>query len=299
MAGREWVHRGEYALFRAAEWAAGRMSWEGRARVGRALGRLWHLVDRCHRRVALDNVRQAFPDRPEGWVRKLVRANFEHLGTTVCEFLGSHRVTREELLSRYRFEGDEHAEAALSEGKGLLVLTAHLGNWELAGTAVAAKGYRFHAIGRRIANPWVDRHVRALRERFGARVIPHRNAVRPVLRVLREGGIVAFLMDQRALRDEAVPSRFFGRPVATNRGLATLALRTGTPVIPVFGRRDGEVHVLRVGPALEPPRGGTLEDRIVRYTRLFDGAIEQAVRECPEQWFWVHRRWRLPGGWAP
>ncbi len=299
MAGRQWLHRGEYALFRSAEWVAGRMSWEGRARAGRALGRLWYLVDRRHRRVALDNVRRAFPDRPEAWARELVRANFEHLGVTAAEFLGLAGVSPGELLGRYRFEGLEHLDAARAPGRGVFVVTAHLGNWELGAAAMAAKGYPVYGVGRRLANPLVDQRVRRLRERFGGTLIPHRNAVRPVLRAVREGAVVGFLMDQRALSREAVPSRFFGRPVATNRGLAVLALKTGVPVVQAFDRREGAGHVLCVKPALAPPGEGPQQERVRRFTEAFDAAIEQAVRECPEQWFWVHRRWRLPGGWAP
>jgi KDO2-lipid IV(A) lauroyltransferase len=246
--------------------------------------------------VARENVRRAFPEWSEAEVAALVRRNFAHLGTTAVESLGLARAGREELLARCRFEGLEHLEGALGRGRGALVLTGHLGNWELAGLCLAARGYRFCAVGRRQANPLIDGRVTRLRESFGGTLIHHRHAVRPVLRALKEGAVVAFLMDQRASSREAVVSRFFGRPVATNQGLALLALKSGAPVVPGFDERVGTEHVIRLQPALAPPAGGTRDEQVREYTAAFDAAIEGAVRRRPEQWFWVHRRWRLPGG---
>ena len=163
---------------------------------------------------------------------------------------------------------------------------------EIAGGAM---GYATRGVARRIKNPLVDERIRANRERFGARVIPHRNAVRPILKAVRDGGVVGFLLDQRASAREGVLSEFFGRPVSTNQGLALLALKSGTPVVPGFDRRqvDGR-HVIQLGAVVEPPPAGNRDERVRTFTRTFDGVIEAAVRECPEQWFWVHRRWRVP-----
>jgi KDO2-lipid IV(A) lauroyltransferase len=229
----------------------------------------------------------------------MVRANFAHLGATGAEFLGLSEVSPEELLGRYRIDGLEHVEAARSQRRGVLFLTAHLGNWELASTVMAARGYPLSAVARRLKNPWVDRRVRGLRERFGTDLISHRNAVRPVLRTLRRGGMVALLMDQKPLAKEAVLSHFFGQTVATNQGLALLALKSEAPVIPGFDERVGDAHVLHLEAPLEPPGEGPREERVRRFTEQFDAKIEQAVRRRPEQWFWVHRRWRLPGGMEP
>lgn len=288
------AHRSEYLAFRALEGVLAGLSHRRQIALGSALGGLWYRVDRRHRRIALENVARAFPEWSPRQVREIVRANFAHLGATGAEFLGFSRLSPGELLSRCRFEGMEHLEQARSAGKGVLLLTGHVGNWEVVGAAGAAIGLPCYAVGRTIRNPLVDQRVNWLRERFGGRVIRHRDAVRPILRALREGGVIGFLLDQRALRREAVPSEFFGRPVATNQGLALLALKTGVPVLPGFGERVGDRHVLRIGPPLEAPAGGSREERVRRYTRLFDAAIEEAVRRRPDQWFWVHRRWRLP-----
>jgi len=261
------------------------------------LGRLWHLVDRGHRRVARENVSLAFPEWDPVRVRRLVRANFAHLGAVGAEFLGLASMTRDELLRRTAFEGLVHLEDAKAQGRGVFILGSHQGNWELAGAAVTALIPPVFFVGRRLKNGAVDRKVTALRETFGGHAIPHRNAARPVLKALREGGVVGFLMDQKALEKEAVRSCFFGRPVATNQGLALLALRAGAPVVPTFGRRVEGGQVVSFLPALEPPAGGDLAERVLRFTEAFDATIEAAVRAVPEQWFWVHRRWRLPGSW--
>ncbi len=297
--GASWRHGVEYALFAALARAVGALAWNGRVAAGRAAGRLWWLLDGRHRRVAVDNIRAAFPELGPGEASALARKNFEHLGITAAEFLGLRVSGPEEVLARYRFEGLEHAGRVLESGRGFLALTAHLGNWELAGAAVSAAGYRFFGVARRIRNPLVDRAVTRIRERFGGTVIPHRRAAPAVLRAVRSGGIVAFVMDQRALLREAVRSTFFGRPVATNRGLAVLALRTGAPVLPCFARREkGGRHVLTVDAPLEPPDSGPFEERVRRFTAQFDAVIESAVRRNPSQWFWVHRRWRLPREWS-
>ncbi len=292
------AHRLQYAFLRSLEEVVARLSWAQRVRVGATLGRVWHRVDGTHRRIATENVRRAFPDWRDEEIRRLVKANFENLGKTAVESLGLSHTTSAELLARCRFEGLEHLEAALSEGQGVLALSGHLGNWELGGLAMAALGTPFYAVGRRQSNPLVDRRVAGLRETFGGTLIHHRNAVRPVLRALREGAMVAFLMDQRARGREAVPSRFFDQPVATNQGLALLALKSRAPVVPGFDERVDDGHVIRFQPQLPRPQDGSRDDQVRWFTERFDAAIEDEVRRRPEQWFWVHRRWRLPEEWA-
>lgn len=295
--GRSFAHWIESSLLGVLEIAAASAGWESRAALGARAGALWRLLDRRRRRVALANVRRAFPSWSREQVLCLVRENFSHLGRVGAELLGLRGVTPEELLARCRFEGLEHLEESLSKGRGAMLLTGHVGNWELAGLALGARGFPLVAVGRTQSNPWVDRRATELRGRFGGVAVPHREAVRPVLRALRGGRVVAFLMDQRPRGSEAVPSRFFGRTVATNPGLAAIALRTGAPVVPGFAVREGAEHWIRFEPEVEMPRGKRRREAIAEATAAFDGVIETAVRRSPEQWLWVHRRWRLPREW--
>jgi len=280
--------------FRTLEAAVASRSWDRRVALGTTVGRLWHALDGWHRRVARDNVRAAYPEWAAGRAVDLVRANFEHLGITTAEFLGIAGETPDSLLARCDFQGLEYLEAALAQRRGVLLLTGHVGNWELQSLAGGALGYATYGVARRIKNPLVNDRVLALRERFGARVIPHRNAVRPILKALKTGGVVGFLLDQKASAREGVLSEFFGRPVSTNQGLALLALKSGAPVLSCFARRVSGGHRIQVGPAIPPPAEGEREARVCALTRSFDATIEAAVRACPEQWFWVHRRWRVP-----
>lgn len=285
-----------YGTFLFLERLVGSRPWDRRGTLGQWAGRLWYAIDGRHRRIARENVARAFPDWDPSRVRMLVRRNFEHLGAVGAEFLGMGSLSREELLRRTRFEGLEHLQDARSQGKGVFALSGHQGNWELAGAAVGAFVPPVSFVGRRLKNAGVDRRVTELRQRFGGRAIGHRNAVRPILRALQEGSLVGMLMDQKALRREAVASRFFGQPVATNEGLAVLALKVGAPVLPVFGQRVLGGQVVRFGPPVPPPERGDFRQRIAAYTASFDAVVEAAVREDPEQWFWVHKRWVIPEG---
>lgn len=286
----------EHSVFRLLEAVVSSRSPKRRIALGEAVGNLWRLLDVRHRRMAGNNVSLAFPDWPQAKVDAVVRANFKHIGRTGAEFLGLASMTRDELLEMYRFEGLEILNGVMAKGRGALILTAHLGNWELNGLAGAELGHPCFAVARRLSNPQTDASVRELRERFGLKIIPHRNAVKPILKALGQGAAVCFLMDQRARSREALPSKFFGRRAATNSGLATIAVRTGVPVVPAFGEALSEGHLLRFCEPMEVPKRNTAHESIQAMTEEFDLIIEQTVRRIPEQWFWVHDRWRLPEG---
>ena len=154
-------------------------------------------------------------------------------------------------------------------------------------------------IGRRIKNPLVDKRINQLRTKFGTNMIPHRNAVKPVLKALRNGSVIGSLMDQRALPRDGILSTFFGQPVSTNRGLAMLALKSGAPVVMVESTRTGSGFKVHFSSIVEPPETDDREEAIALFTQKFDDQIEQAVRRNPEQWFWMHRRWEVPPEMAP
>jgi Kdo2-lipid IVA lauroyltransferase/acyltransferase len=199
----------------------------------------------------------------------------------------------EATLQRIRVEGVEHLETVMAAHGRALLLTAHLGNWELLALAHRLTTFDLSIVVRSLDAPWLDALAERLRRRTGVELIDKRGALRPVLEALRRGRMIGILMDQNAARREGVFVDFFGRPASTSRSIALLALRTRTPVVPVFARRDADGgHTVRVHPALPLPATNGSEEAIVELTARCTTAIERAIREAPEQWLWSHDRWR-------
>lgn len=258
--------------------------------AGRRIGDvLWWLLPR-RRRVALDNIRRSLGREmaPEQ-IRRLGRRSFQHVGMNLVEACRYVLRPTDVMLSRVRVDGVEHLRGAAAHGRGVLILTAHYGNWELLAAAHGLTGLPLSIVIRPLDHPVLDELAARFRRRSGAELIVKHLAVREVLRDLRRGRMVGILLDQNATRSEGVFVPFFGIPASTSKGLAVLALRTGAPVVPVFLRRepDGR-HCMDVGPPLVPPPDGDIE----AYTATFNLVIEAAIRRAPEQWLWMHARWR-------
>jgi len=269
---------------------------------GARLGRVWHALDRGHRRLATRNIGLGLGlDQPSA--ARIARACFENIGRTLAEFaLEGTRI--DELLGRMDLEGTEHLHAALAGGRGVFIVTGHCGNWELLSARISRE-VPVTGLARAMANPLVDATVEALRRAAGARTMNARDSARGILRLLRRGEGVGMLLDQNALRSERVFVPFLGRPAATNFGLAMLALKSGAPVLPAFSARgaDGR-HRAWIGAPIPLAETGDRAERIGVSTARFTAAIEEYVRRHPEQWFWVHDRWkRTPDNgepvWAP
>jgi Kdo2-lipid IVA lauroyltransferase/acyltransferase len=199
----------------------------------------------------------------------------------------------EETLRRIQIDGLEHVRSVMDQHGRALLLTAHLGNWELLPVACRLTGYPLSVVLRPLDAPWLDRLARRMRERSQVDLIDKRSALRPVLRALAEGAMVGILLDQNASRREGAFVPFFGHAASTSKSLAVLALRTGTPIVPAFIRRENTLHRVVVGPPLPlPPAGIVGEAAVVALTARCSEAIERAIRTTPEQWLWMHDRWR-------
>ena len=260
--------------------------------LGRRLGDAgWALLPR-RRRLALANLQQAFPDLGIAARRRIARRSFQHLGTVFTEGCFVLRRPLAQVTAQITLEGEEHVRAVIERHGRALVLTAHLGNWELLTLAPALTGYPLTVVARPLDSPalgvWADR----LRRTAGVEVVDKRDALRPVLEALRRGRLVGVLLDQNASRREGVFVPFFGRLASTSRAVAVLALRTRTPVVPAFTRRlaPGR-HRIAIQPALALPDASDAAAVEVVTARCTQ-AIEAAVRETPEQWLWAHDRWR-------
>lgn len=225
-------------------------------------------------------------------LHSLCRQSFQHLGMTLVEVL-TFLFRSPPALPQVSVEGMDHLERAVGRGRGVLLLAAHLGNWELLAAAHGLSGYPLSVIARPLDSALLDRIVTRFRERSGTEVIAKRRALPEVLDALRRQRMVAILLDQNATRREGVFVPFFGRPASTSKSLALLALRTGVPVVPVFIHREPDgSHRVIVEPEIQPSRTGALEEDVAALTAAFTRCVERAVRRWPEQWFWMHDRWR-------
>jgi KDO2-lipid IV(A) lauroyltransferase len=197
------------------------------------------------------------------------------------------------MLSELTLDGLEHIRVVMAEHGRALVLTAHLGNWEYLTASHRLMGYPLAIVVRPLDSPMLDELAASLRRKSGAELIDKRGALRPVLEALRRGGLIGILLDQNATRREGVFVPFFGRAASTSRSLALLALRTGTPIVPIFIRREAAGrHRVVIEPPVPFPAANDLEQAIVELTARCTARIEAAVRQTPEQWLWSHDRWR-------
>jgi KDO2-lipid IV(A) lauroyltransferase len=258
--------------------------------LGRRLGDLAWAVLPGRRAIVVGNLSRAFgPERPPAELTDLGRRCFRHLGMTVvesCTFLFRSPAV---LLSRVEFRGTEHIAAAMATGRGLLLLTAHYGNWELLAASHALERWPLSVMVRPLDSALLDPLIERLRLRCGTEIISKRQGLRGALDALRRERMVGILLDQNTSHREGVFVPFFGIPASTSRGLAVIALRTGAPVVPVFIRRlAGGRHVVQAAPPIPAPGDGDP----VAFTAAFNRAIEDAIRQAPEQWFWLHRRWK-------
>jgi Kdo2-lipid IVA lauroyltransferase/acyltransferase len=260
----------------------------GRA-LGRRLGAVAWLVVRRERLKALRNVAIAFPDLDEAARRHIIRGMFRHLGETLFEVLWLPNLDRVAVGRTTELGGIDQIERALSAGRGLVVFTAHCGNWEWLAATVALCGYRVSALQRERDDRGLNDFIVGLRRQNGVETIDRGSASsgRDMLRALRSGGILAFLIDQN-IRGETEKVTFFGQPALTPTGPARLAIRAGVPVIAGFiERRAGRLHT-HFSEAIETSR----DDDPLALTQLMTDAIEQQIRRAPEQWVWMHDRWR-------
>ena len=285
--------RAEYYALRATIGTLERMPWDVACAAGERLAELGYRPFGIRRGIVERQIAAAFPDLPREAVLDVSRKAYRHLGRTTIESALLPSVGREKVLDLVEsLDGWEILQEAVSRGRGVILVTGHLGNWELGGAYIAARGIPVGAIVRRMSNPLFEQYLNDTRRAMGTEVIHDADAVRRAPRALREGKMIAFLADQgvKGLASTFVP--FFGRPAKTPRGPAVFALRMGLPV--VFGaaiRQPGGRYRFSFEsiPVADTGDRDADVDRIVAdYTQV----LERWVRTAPEQYFWHHRRWR-------
>ncbi len=246
------------------------------------------------RHVGMRNLALAFPEKSHHERARILRGEFTSLGRQLAEVCQFPRYTRENVSQVVVYDGFENFDRALSKGKGVLFLTGHVGGWELSAFAHSLYGHPLHIVMRRLDNAYLDRMVEQYRTMHGNRTVDKDDFVRGLLGAMKAGETVGILMDTNMTPPQGVFVDFFGIPACTASGLARIALRTDAAVVPGFTVWDAALrkYRLRFDPALKLIRTGDDEADIVANTQLFTKVIEEYVRRYPEQWLWVHRRWK-------
>lgn len=260
--------------------------------AGTLLGRAFHAADRGHRRLAVANLRRAFPLRSEAECRAIARDMFEHFGRLLLVLLKFSTMRPEEMLACVEFEGEERVRAAQAQGHGVLLFTGHFGFWEINALVHGLVLEPMAVLARPLDNPLLHDLLERVRRATGNSVIYRRGAIRRVLRALDSNQAVAVLIDQHIQTADAVTVDFFNRPASTTSALAALALRTGAPVVPVFALPlpGGRFRMVYEHP-VDPPRPGD-PDAVREFTQRCTDVLEMYVRRHPQLWLWMHRRWR-------
>ncbi len=261
--------------------------------LGHGYARLLDLTVPRLRRVAMRNLAMALPNLPVTRHSQITDGVFESIGRLLVAFSRFPAISRSTVNQWIRYEGFEHFTAARNLGKGVLFATAHLGNWELSAFAHALLAEPMHVVVRPLDNPLIDRFVEQRRAASGNTLIDKRDFARPILKALHANEAVGVLVDQNASLDSGVFVPFFGIPACVNPGFAKLAAHSGAAVIPGFAlwSKAERGYVLRFYPEVE------MTGDAARDTEAIQHALESAISEYPDQWLWIHRRWktRPPG----
>lgn len=257
------------------------------------LWRLFYYISPRHRFIAFYNLKKAFPDKSMREVAHIARGAYRNLAIVCAEFFDLPKMSESRLNNLLDIDGLERARQALEKKKGLLIFGAHFSNWELMAVSVAVLVAPGVAVYRPLDNPWLERMVRHVRSITGNIPVPKRRAMLQMFRCLARNGTVGVLIDQNVSWKEGIFVDFFGRPACTTDGLAQMAIKSETPVMLAFMVRkpDGRYRFV-IGEEVNIIRTGNWEADIKANTQQFTAMIEHIIRQYPEQWLWLHQRWK-------
>jgi Kdo2-lipid IVA lauroyltransferase/acyltransferase len=263
-------------------------------RLGASIGWLgFHLAGR-QRRAGMQNLKMALPELSDLERERILAGCFQNLGRLLVEFTHFPELNKGNVSQVVVHDGLENYLEGLRRGRGVIFMTAHFGAWELSSFAHAVHGYPLKFVVRPIDNPRVEKLISAYRTSSGNVPIQRRSAARDIIKALRNNEAVGILFDQNTIRSEGVFAEFFGVPAATTPAIAKLALQTGAAVVPgflIWEERLGK-HRLRLDAPVELIETGDLEFDVLENTKRFNKILEGYVRKYPDQWLWIHRRWK-------
>lgn len=266
--------------------------------LGRGVGLIFGSVVRHHRKDAQDALERSFPEKSPREIRSILQKMYSNLGIVAVETLRLPYVSEDYLQKHIEWKGRNNLEEALKEGRGALVMTGHLDNWELV-SAISPKELEVPAavVAKEIKGGVAQTFMEWLRSRYGLRILPAKKSYRKCLEALKRNELLGFVIDQNMIDREGEFVDFFGRPASTTLGLAHLASRSGAPVVPVIPvRTKGGYHEITFLPPLDPPASSDKKD-LVAATQEYTRIIENAIRDNPDQWIWIHRRWKTIPRW--
>jgi KDO2-lipid IV(A) lauroyltransferase len=285
-----------YLLVRAFVCVVQALSLGAARALAAGLAWLAYRVDRRHREVALDNLRQAFPGKySEAELDGLVRQVYRHFCIVLVEIILLPRLMHTTNWRRHLdlTRGREVIDCILS-GRPVMIVTGHFGNWEMAGYALGLLGFTTHAIARPLDNPFVEDYLRSFREKTGQKVLAKNGDFERIQAVLQSGGVLATLADQDA-GGRGLFVDFFGRPASTHKAIALLALEHGVSLVVVGTPKVAQplLYQVAVGDVIRPEEyEGRRPDAVRAITQRYTTALERLIREAPGQYFWLHRRWK-------
>jgi len=260
---------------------------------GNFFGLLWYRLDKKHRNITIENLARAYgSEKSKAEIKNLSKKVFQNIMQMPFEIGWSFSLNDQNWHKHFQFQGLSNLTSVYARGKGVFLLTAHIGNWELLPLFGKLTGCKGHMIYRPLDFKPLDLFFIWLRTRYGEHVIPKRNSVLKIVRVVKNGEMVVFVTDQSADWYDGVYVDFFGQLTCSNKGLAMMVERTGAPVVPIFIARVGTKYYVDVGREIPMAQTGDPIKDIDVNTQRYNDRIEDFIRRYPEQWFWLHRRWK-------
>jgi KDO2-lipid IV(A) lauroyltransferase len=263
------------------------------APIGSAIGRTLGLLDWPHRRIVRRNLAFAYPELGESERRRLEARVFRNYGTTLFELFQTGFMRPEDVARQVRFYGLENFREALRRKRGVIAVSAHLGSWDFGMQSLpCVLGLNLTAVAKKFKSNFVENWIHSVRTRFGNAILYKKDSLADMTRILRQGGVLAVLVDM-ARRKDGVDVQFFGKKATATPAVAMLALRCRCPVLPSFCIRDPDgVIGIRFEPEIEMRRTKDLRADLVANTQRITDMVERMVRQHPEQWHWLMRRWK-------
>jgi len=262
--------------------------------VGAFLGLVWYHVIPVRRKVARENLKTAFPNETRSERARIARGCYVHLARSAVEFLRLGGLTRKKAEKFIEETGWENYESAMKQGHGVIVVTAHFGNFDLLACVQALRGVPLHIVTREQHVTGINSYWMRQRARFGLGLIPARNSALKIHRLLKDGQVVALVIDQHMPPGRGVAVPFFGRPASTTHAPALLALTTGAPILPVtIERLAGGRHRIEIDEPLPVDHDADRAAVALRVTTELNRWLERRIEKRPEQWLWIHRRFKI------